>query len=102
MGESFNVNASDTEGYDSDIRNENMLKQLTPPKNRRVDYSKVSFFDGKGEVAPELDPEFANILHQNWWELDKYSADSRGKLNELNNSTFPAPANCSFDPPKIN
>ena len=105
-GDRLNVRVSDTDGYDSDLlrRTDMPLRKVVEKSSSStsvIDFSKLSYFDGKGDVAPEIDTQFASILTKNWWELDKSVPENRDKLKDMFKKYNP-PANCPFDPPKIN
>ena len=102
--DSFNVHASDTDGYDSDLLNQGPTPNPSPEKSQaqnRVDFKKLTFFDGKGPAAPEVNSDFAEILVTNWWDVDKAVADQKDQLEELFKKYNP-PENCSIDPPTVN
>ena len=98
LSDALNVHAEDTDGYDSDLtRNQAPHVQ----SQSKIDFTKIRFFDGKGEHAPDLDPDLANILTVNWWELDKSVKGNKDHLDDLFKK-FKSPGNCPFDPPVIN
>ena len=104
----FNVHAVDTDGYETDLLksdDQSAPAAKTLPASQTasatVDYSKLEYFDGKTNLAPELDEAFAKILIHNWWEIEKGEGDNREQLKTLYKKYNP-PSNCPFDPPLLN
>lgn len=98
-GDFVNVNASETEGYDSEWQRENA--QASQHGRKSVDYSNIDTFKGEDHTGPEVDTRFAKVLDKNWWELDKSCPDTDQQLKLLFKKYVP-PANCCFEPPMLN
>ena len=97
--EQFNVHASDTDGYDSDLlrgSDQEACSVYSDKPQPQIAYENLEVFDKEVPSAPPIDEVFANILKRNWT-----SPKSLEQLKSLF-AKYSSPTNCAFDAPLVN